>query len=246
MSPPSAFAKAPTQAYESCTTVEPPAKRQRPQDVQAERMASEGNLEKVCWNYARGHCAKGDACRWGHIVPPGYQGPSAGEQQKWRPGMPNPAYSVVPPPNSPGGGMGFAGSPTPEEAPETYSNEPVTAGGRIRIVGLSARPAFNNRIAVCKTYDALASRWEVQLEDGSILRVQEKNMRVIQEEGRVDGAGGSLSVGERVRITGLTARPQLNNRAALCQSYDRTSLQWWVLLDDGSKLAVPEDNLFPY
>merc|ERR1719487_2986389 len=113
--------------------------------------------------------------------------------------------------NSPlGSPMAFAPSPSAEPV-ETYSSSPPSGGARVRIVGLSARPAFNNRIAVCKSFDEAASRWEVQLEDGSILRVQQKNMRVIAEEGRVDGSGGSrLSIGERVRITGLTSKPALN------------------------------------
>jgi len=238
---------------------EPMSKRQRPQDIQCERRAAEGDLEQVCWNYAKGHCSKGDLCRWGHIVPPGYSGPAAGEREAWKPPRAGATpFDGVRPPITPGPGaglgggsgspMGFAKSPAPDDmATETYSSAPPSGGSRVRIVGLSTRPAFNNRIAVCKSFDASASRWEVQLEDGSILRIQEKNMRVISEEGRFEGASSSrLSVGERVRITGLTSRPGLNNRAALCQSHDRASSSWWVLLDDGSTLTVPEDNLLPY
>lgn len=238
---------------ESDGTDESEPKRLRPQD-----RAAENDMDKVCWNFVKGFCSKGQACRWGHIIPQGYEKPAPGAKgARWQPsaeintggggsfgGGPPPQMSppqMSPPP------MPFARSPEPESAQETYSGDPPSGGARVRIVGLAARPAFNNRIAVCKGKDDAANRWEVQLEDGSILRVQEKNMRVIAEEGRVDGAGGShLSIGERVRITGLTSKPGFNNRAALCQAYDRTSMNWSVLLDDGSTLAIPEENLMPY
>jgi hypothetical protein len=221
--------------------------RPRPElnEPQAKRMCPQPDLgsidlDKVCWNFAKGFCAKGAACRWGHILPPGYTGPSAATQASWRP-----APTVVPP--------GFvredpaaARSPAPTDEMETYSGAAPSGGARVRIVGLATRPAFNNRIAVCKGYDEAASRWEVQLEDGSILRVQEKNLRVIQEEGVFNGAGQQLSIGERVRITGLASKPSYNNRPALCKSFDRLQGEWEVLLDDGSTLNVPESNLFPY
>lgn len=59
---------------------EPPHKRLRPQDI-----AAESDIDKVCWNYVKGSCMKGNACRWGHIVPQGYTGPSPGVRESWRP-----------------------------------------------------------------------------------------------------------------------------------------------------------------
>merc|ERR1712032_1325293 len=145
-----------------------------------------------------------------------------------------------------GGAEAFKGAQRPEDH-EIYSSKPPSAGAIVRITGLTTRPAFNNRVATCKSFDSSATRWEVQLEDGSILRLQEKNMKVIEQQGSlISNASAKLAAGERVRITGLSTKPLYNNRAALCQTYDKATKNWTVLIEDGTKMSIPETNLMPY
>jgi hypothetical protein len=224
--------------------LEPPKKKARPQDDIAAKLFAEGKMDQanICWNYARGHCAKGAECRWGHV-----EGINGG--QGFGAGNPTPGQTCASSfamPASLGGNEVFAGNVDPLEH-EVYSSKPPSSNAMVRVTGLIDRPAFNNRIATCKSFDSSSSRWEVQLEDGSILRLQEKNMKVIEKAGSlVSNASSKLAAGERVRITGLTSKPLYNNRAALCQSYDKGTKNWVVLIEDGSKMSIPESNLMPY
>eukprot|EP00927_Polykrikos_kofoidii_P070878 TRINITY_DN67256_c0_g1_i1.p1 TRINITY_DN67256_c0_g1~~TRINITY_DN67256_c0_g1_i1.p1 ORF type:complete len:874 (-),score=115.09 TRINITY_DN67256_c0_g1_i1:225-2756(-) len=204
-----------------------------PKDPVQEALAKAKAQDPICWQFAKGQCQKGDACRYMHVVRTNFSAPGAVLTPAMRlagamamgsfgAGGIVPGFATggtVPPHLAAMLGVGqkppdtaeakaqpesakateASPEPKPEEPtqvqtssvsggnsePAVSANRPTLhPGTRVLIQGLSKAASFNNRFALCRSFDEASGRWDVRLEDGAALRVKEVNLRAMDGDAR--------------------------------------------------------------
>jgi len=108
-----------------------------------------------------------------------------------------------------------------------------TVGSRVRVAGLVARKDLNGQEATVHEFSAEEGRWHIVLDSGSRKSLLTKNLEVI----------AALSVGDRVRVTGLSARAELNGQMGTLVEELPYEGRWKVNMDDGTGKVFRGTNL---
>jgi len=132
-------------------------------------------------------------------------------------------------------------------SPSVSSTAPATSGPadgiepgmRVRVKGLQARPDLNGCLGSVVEWDAGEGRWKVLMDDGSGLMLRASNLEVTLAA----SSTGPLVPGQRVRVAGLQARPELNGREGTVVEWDEDEARWKVIMDDGSGKKCKPSNL---
>ncbi|CAE8635335.1 unnamed protein product [Polarella glacialis] len=147
--------------------------------------------------------------------------------------------------------------------PASASSSQLAAGMRIRVIGLSSRPELNGRKGTLEL-ETSVGRWNVAMDDSSGLSLRPVNLEQVMEHLPVPQSGASssstaaqvptrnppasasslqLAAGMRIRVIGLSSRPELNGREGTLLELDESIDRWNVAMDDGSGLSLRPVNL---
>ena len=142
-------------------------------------------------------------------------------------------------------------------------------GAQVLISGLVKRPELNGRRGHLLDFHGGEGRWGVMLEDGAGFRLKSDNLQLIggsaedavasisgPPSSAVDGVasipGNSLKEdchnvrmqeGDRIKIKGLAARPELNDMFGNLHRFVAEEDRWNVVLDNGKGVCVRSDCL---
>ncbi|CAE8596229.1 unnamed protein product, partial [Polarella glacialis] len=141
----------------------------------------------------------------------------------------------------------------------------IEAGERVRVGGLKARPDLNGCLGTVVEWDQGEARWkaEVLMDDGSGKMLRSSNLELssasavtasvpppmsssspaVGSAAMPSGLGVGIEAGERVRVGGLKARPDLNGCLGTVVEWDQGEARWKVLMDDGSGKMLRSSNL---
>jgi len=132
------------------------AKRPKPGDTLP-------GAKPVCRHWQQGYCSRGFDCCFPHIMLPHNLGnvvlPSAEKKKE-----------------STEEGEKDGEKAKEEVVEEEEENIEILPGSNVILHGLLKQPEFNHRKAICRYFDASTFRWEVELEDGTRMRVKEWNL----------------------------------------------------------------------
>lgn len=144
----------------------------------------------VCWDFANGFCSRGSKCNYVHVIPGSWAGtgvPGATPSMKGV-GKDGLAYGLgclglgakAPPPVGPWSASGqFLPGGMDATMPESAEAVPLAPGMRVLIQGLLSKPQYNDRMATLKNFDEILLRWQVQLDDGSMIGVKDTHLRPV-------------------------------------------------------------------
>mmetsp|Transcript_33162 Transcript_33162/g.70110 ORF Transcript_33162/g.70110 Transcript_33162/m.70110 type:complete len:189 (+) Transcript_33162:1-567(+) len=130
------------------------------------------------------------------------------------------------------GGMGGRGRPRqPPPAPKSIA---VPEKTRVQIHSLQSKPEHNNCIGIVKSYDVATGRHQVELEGShdTVLSLKPGNMTVMN----------------KVEITNLEAKPELNGSQGTVESYDPANGRYRVsctIAGRAGALALQPQNMIP-
>ena len=75
---------------------------------------------------------------------------------------------------------------------------PVRPGCLVRLLGLERSPSLNGQIGEVIQYDSDKSRWQVELDDGSVKLFREANLQVVCEQGSLSTDAQTADLEDRV------------------------------------------------
>jgi len=142
----------------------------------------------------------------------------------------------------------------------------LTAGTRVCVVGLDARPEVNGQQGTVLEHLEHEARWRIVLPGGLVKILRAENLRPLEFEnlsqpadvaivaqGGSDVAGRAtreFQIGSRVRVRGIAHCPELEGLAGtlyeIAASADTSvsgSDRWKVVMDNGPRLNLGIDNL---
>ncbi|CAK0888950.1 unnamed protein product, partial [Prorocentrum cordatum] len=141
------------------------------------------------------------------------------------------AKSELAPASSPG---------DPQHLSESASAEPfetIAPGSRVVVSGISAQSHLNGQLGTAVEFDAGEGRWKVMMDDGSRKMFRPAHLAACEQGTR------ELSIGRRVRVTGLRSEAHLNGQLGTAIAWASAEERWKVVLDDGSGKLLRPANL---
>ena len=75
---------------------------------------------------------------------------------------------------------------------------PVRPGCLVRLLGLERSPSLNGQIGEVIQYDSDKTRWQVELDDGSVKLFREANLQVVCEQGSLSTDAPTADLEDRV------------------------------------------------
>jgi len=141
--------------------------------------------------------------------------------------------------------------------------ERLLPGSRVRTCGFTLKRAMNGKFGTVLKRDLADGSWKVRMDDGSSKKFREMHLEALRDEldecevvedeeeemcGRRFVYGTSVSepsqcsvlpqdfirVGARVRVRGLSQRPDLNGQMGTAVAWDDGDSRWNVQMEDGS------------
>lgn len=152
-----------------------------------------------------------------------------------------------------------AGSSRPSQLDTSFA-----PGQQVRVVGLNLRPDLNGQTGTISQWDEKESRWKVCMTDGSDKMFKTGNPEVISDAAFLveelsplnkaavvtlasptveGGTFSDLRVGQKVRVVGLKARPELNGQVGSLAEWSSGDERWRVRMVDGSGKMYKSANL---
>jgi len=128
--------------------------------------------------------------------------------------------------------------------PVRETSQLLVSGGRARICGLQFKPELNGMFCTLGNYLQTEDRWCVFADDGSKGRLRPAHLRPEPPPPRRGhGTTAGFRCGCRVRIRGLTSRPELNGSRGTLEEFVAEEGRWKLTLDDSQRLMLKAKNL---
>eukprot|EP00929_Paragymnodinium_shiwhaense_P115200 TRINITY_DN8390_c0_g1_i1.p1 TRINITY_DN8390_c0_g1~~TRINITY_DN8390_c0_g1_i1.p1 ORF type:complete len:1680 (-),score=385.42 TRINITY_DN8390_c0_g1_i1:11-5050(-) len=121
------------------------------------------------------------------------------------------------------------------------SSSAFAPGMRVKVRGLLSRPELNDQCGVVVDVEGEEGRCKVMMDDATGKSFRFPNLEIVEAARTHDE---SLSEGQRVRITGLITRPELNGLMGTVVGRDEEQRRLWkVRMDDESGKMLNAYNL---
>jgi len=102
----------------------------------------------------------------------------------------------------------------------------MLAGSTVRLHGLNKNTFLNDMIGVCKSWHSASNRWDVELENGEMVRLKPRNLELQKQGTCLEDSG--VRKGCMVRIQGLQHQVELNGEIGKCVRWHATTGRWDV------------------
>jgi hypothetical protein len=122
--------------------------------------------------------------------------------------------------------------------PCNKSSNKFKVGGAVRIVGLVSQPELNGQEGTIIEFDEEKHCWKVRLSDGAGKIVKAMNLQDCRTP-------SMFALGQRVRVIGLDARPDIDGLKGSIVDFCADQLQWQVKVANDALETLKAGNLAP-
>ncbi len=134
-----------------------------------------------------------------------------------------------------------------QEQKAMMKGPPLAGGVRVKIIGLSSAPEYNDTFGTVRGWDEKYGRWQVKLDfDGKTKAFKDNNISSDGVEQPIEPQRRtSVAVGAHVRIIGMAgAQLKYNNTLASVVRYDDKLQRWKIKFElDGTEAEVKGENI---